>query len=201
MVVFEEVEATLLEVLGVVVNLVDDVLLEIELFLTLEDLRFVFTVMVVLTLDFLDIVVGVVMDREIDRDIDRNGVEVIFALDLTLVVEGDRRRDVLLLAETAFKVGLVEVLLVDVVNLLDEVEFLLLVAAALTKDCRDEVLRTTIDVLLEESLDIVLEGLRGLFAVVRRVEVAATSLNTPGPTTSLSTCSEEATTKTSDPVT
>lgn len=180
-------------------------MLGIELVLTLEDLHFVFTVMVVLTLDFLDAAVGIVIDRDVDRDIDRDvnrkGVEVTFAVDLTLTVEEDERRDVLLLAETAFEVGLVVVFLVDVVNLLEEVEALLLVAATLTEGCRPEVLETTIDVFLEGSLEIVLEGRGELFGAARRVEVAATGLNTPGANSSLSTCSEEATAKTLDPIT
>ena len=180
-------------------------MLGIELVLTLEDLRFVFTVIVVLTLDSLDAAVGIVVDRDIDRDINRDvvrkGVEVTFAVDLTLIVEEEERRDVLLLAETAFEVDLDVVFLVDVVNLLEEVEALLLVAAALTEDCRTEVLGTTIDVFFEGSLDTVLEGREELFAAARRVEVTAASLNTPGANSSLSTCLEEATAKTLDPVT
>lgn len=98
--------------------------------------------MVVLTLDFLDAAVSIVIDRDIDRDVDRDidrdvdrkGVKVTFAVDLTFPVEEDERRDVLLLAETTFEVGLVVVFLVDVVNLLEEIDAFLLVAAALTEN-------------------------------------------------------------------
>ena len=164
-------------------DFVDDFLVDVELLLTLEDLGF--AVVVILALDLLDVGVGLAVERGDERK----------GVDPALTGGRDEGRDVLLLLETAFGVGLIEV------SLLDEVVALLLVVAALTDDRRNGVLRTTVDILFEDDFIVTRGGCWELLMEDRRVEVTASSLCTSGQNSPFSICSEGATASTLDAVT